>query len=418
MGACTPSSERTNVADPGQSDRRSATTDTPLAPLDVAPATFELGVDLVGALRRDGAWASRNVVVSPYSLSSAFGMVYAGARGDTAREIASTFHYGPGDARLHAAFARLRAELTVVGASVGDAERGPVELRVANALWAQEGFGIVDAYREVVEASYGGDVTNVDFARAPDKAREHVNGWVNDRTRGLVPALFPRGAFGSSTKLVLVNTVYLRGAWEEAFPRHATRPEPFETLDGRRIQAATMRRVLHAGYVEAPDYQAAQLRYAGGRFSFFVILPARGKFAQVEESLTAAQLEKLADRLSRDPRAVNFAMPKLQLALPFSLGGQLAKLGVKRAFTPSADFSGMASGALFLDQVHHHIRLTVDEEQTEAAAATGIVTTYGSAAEQVAMQLDRPFLVGIQDIRTGVLLFWGRVVDPSAGDGG
>jgi serpin B len=375
-------------------------------------STLSFGLTLHQALARDPKWAARNVVISPFGLSAAFGMIYAGARGETAREIAATLGYNLDEPELRTRWSRLHAALDPPTAG---SKRGPVEFILANSLWMQTGFQLAPSFRAVVADGYGGAIESIDFARAPEQARDRINGWVKERTRGLIEELFARGSLPSATPLVVVNTAYLRGAWEEPFPRAETGTEPFEMLDGRRVDVPTMHRVSNTGYIKTSDYEAIELRYAGDRLSMVVILPVPGQFENVEQQLNAAALAALVEALPRAQRRIHLGLPRLATSKPFSLAPVLVQLGMQRAFRAGAEFDGMVASsatALFLGQVRHQIHLSMDEEQTEAAAATGVVISYGAAAEMVRVRIDRPFLLGIHDRKTGALLFWGRIVDP------
>ena len=386
--------------------------------LKLGRSTFELGLSLERTLAADGELAGRNVVTSPYSVYEALGLVYAGARGETAREIADVLHYGLQGEKLAGALTTLHAQLTELDSTTAASSPAHPDVLLANAIFAQVGFDIEPAYKALARERYAGIAESVDFGRAPDQARERINGWIKRRTRGLVPELFAGGSLASSTALVVVNAAYLRGTWEEPFPRSSTHAAPFEKGDGRRMLLPTMHGVVNAGYLQAPDYQAAELRYVGDRLSLLLLLPARGKFREVEQRLTADGLSELAESLPRARRKVRVALPKFELTVPLSLRASLTKLGMKRAFGSDADFTGMSrsrAGALFIGQIRHQSHLAVDEVQTEAAAASGVVMSYSAAAPEVTLEVDRPFFLGIHDKKTGVLLFWGRILDPSAG---
>jgi serpin B len=296
----------------------------------LARSTFELGATLQQTLVRDRAWASRNVVISPYSLCEAFGLVYAGARGDTAREIADAMRYGLTESQVHIGLARLRAELAELEATPS-ALRAPVELLIANSAWAQTGLDI----EPLTGAGQDRRERRRRICARPDEARAKS-------TAGSARTV----ASPSSSR-------WLAGERESpSWPTppicaalgrsHFARPAIFRILrktDGR-VQIPTMHGALHAGYIEAPDYQAAELRYVGDRLSLFLVLPARGKFAQVEQGLNAALLSGLAEALPRARRNLRVSLPKVNLSVPLSLGASLAELGMKRAFGQGADFSG------------------------------------------------------------------------------
>ena len=375
-------------------------------------STFAFGVDLHRALAGDREWALRNVVISPYSLRAAFAMIHAGATGETAREITATLRDDFDAPERYATWTKLRAALAEL--EVPAPGGGPVEFLVANSLWVQTGFDLAPAYRASIADHYGGVVESLDIVRAPEAARVRINGWVKQRTRGLLNELFPPGSLPSATPLVVVNAAYMRGAWEEPFPRAETRSEPFEMLDGRRVKVPMMHRTATAGYVETTDYQATEVRYAGDRLSMIVIVPALGRFVQVEQALEASMVAGLLEELPRTQRRVRLALPKLAVTMSFSLAPKLGQLGMKRAFRADAELQGMvaqSSAPFFLGQVRHQVRIAMDEEQTEAAAATGVTVTYGATTEDATVRIDRPFLIGIHDRKTGMLLFWGRIVD-------
>ena len=410
---------------PGTGPERRAGLGQDAAPSTVSPqdlarlgrSTFALGLGLERIIAGEHDGAARNVVISPYSLFEALSLLYAGAREETAREIADVLHYGLTGPELYAGLSALHFALAELESTALTSSPAPVDLLIANSVWARAGLDIEPTYQALAAERYGSVLDSVDFARSPGQARERINGWVKRRTRGLVPELFPSGSLASSTALVVVNTAYLRSSWEEPFPRGGTRPASFEKGDGRRTDVPTMHAAVNAGYLQTAEYQAAELRYAGDRLSLFLVLPARGKFAEVERSFKPEKLAELAESLPRERRRIRVSLPKFKLAVPLSLNASLAKLGMKRAFGPGADFSGMAKGppgALFVGQIRHQTHFAVDEEQTEAAAATGIVMSYGGAIEEVVLQVDHPFFFGIRDKKTGVLLFWGRVLDPSS----
>jgi serpin B len=366
-------------------------------------------LDLYQGLRTEG---DGNLIYSPYSLSLALGMAYAGARGETERQMAGTLHFSLPQEQLHPAFNTLAGELDSRGESTGSTEGQGFRLNIANALWGQEDFPFRPEFLDLVAANYGAEMRRLDFARE-EKARRAINDWISRQTEGRIEELVPPGALDASTRLALTNAVYFKAAWASPFEPRQTQRGVFHLLDGSSGTVPRMRQTGPFSYAEGPDYQAVQLPYEGHEVAMVILLPAPGQFEAFERSLDAGRLEAMLEGLAE--RQVALTLPRFEFESGFELGAVLVAMGMPLAFTRQADFSGMAPGRdLFLGDVIHGATIAVDEAGTEATGAMAVVLCTGEPVqvEVVAVTVDRPFLFLIRDLQTGAILFLGRVVDP------
>lgn len=362
-------------------------------------------IDLYGKLRAEEG----NLFLSPYSISTALAMTYAGARGETARQMVDVLHLGGGAGDAHEEFGRLIRQLKEIGAE------GQIELAVANALWGQQGYGFREAFLALLREHYGSDLTEVDFAGASEAARGMINAWVVRETRGKITDLIPPGGVSALTRLVLTNAIYFKGTWATQFDKEATKDAPFYLAGEDSADVPLMQLTEHFRYAEDGDVQVLELPYLGNRLSMVVLLPRmRDGLAALEGGLSVKALRGWTDGLRR--RKVAVFLPRFTMTTQFSLGGTLAAMGMRDAFTQAADFTGMAERReLFISAVLHKAFVDVNEEGTEAAAATGVViglTSVQLPEEIVVFRADHPFLFLIRENRSGSLLFVGRVLDP------
>ena len=361
-------------------------------------------LDLYSRLSRDN-----NLFFSPYSISTALAMTGGGARGNTAGQMSHTLHFPFGLDQLHPAFAELGTRLNAVQ------NAGQVQLYVANSLWPQKGHPFRPAYLSLVRENYGATITPVDYFRATEAARQTINKWVEAKTRNKIEHLIQPGDLDPATILVLVNAIYFKGSWATRFEVDQTRETDFTLPSGEKTPVAMMHQVGTFGYRELKGVQVLELPYAGGQMSMLVLLPReKDGLPQIEAGLNAGSLKSWLAGLST--AEVQVYLPRFKLAWgPFDLTDHLKALGIQDAFVPgTADFSGMdGTRNLFIDLVLHQAMVEVNEEGTEAAAATG-VTMRLSAAHPHIFRADHPFLFLIRDNSSGSVLFMGRVVDPAA----
>ena len=360
-----------------------------------------------------------NVVLSPYSISAALAMAYAGARGQTKQEMAQVLCHPFEQEDVHAAFQAL-------GETLGSQDRfffNPGSdrfiLDIANALWGQEGYGLLATYNSLLETYYGAGLNEVDFRSDPEGARETINAWVSDETAAKIPALVPPGVITTDTVLVLTNAVYLKGAWERPFGEADTAPGPFTALSGEEKTVPVMHQEGLFYYGGAGRVQALELRYENSSLAMMILLPDAGDFPAIESAFAPAEVDRLLT--SMNWALVSLSLPRFSFSSTFYLGEALTEMGMKSAFSPDADFSGMAGpNPVYLSEVIHEAFIDVNEKGTEASAATAVIALGGGPMEPptpVEFTVDRPFLFLMRDKETGTILFIGRVTDPtSAGE--
>lgn len=351
-----------------------------------------------------------NLVLSPYSISSALAMTYAGARGETARQMEQVLHFDETKGQLPALFGRLAAAL--------QAAQGSNELSIANSLWPQQKYPFLNEFLNLLKEDYSALVRPVDYVNKAEEARATINRWVDERTRHKITEIIGPGVLDAMTRMVLVNAIYFHGTWARPFPESATRRETFYAKPNTMMAVPFMHEVGHFRYGENDELQWVALPYAGGQLEMVILLPrSRDGLGQLESSLTPASLSAWTSAM-HDQR-VAIALPKFKMSSGFGLTQTLAAMGMKDAFDPGrADFSGMDGKAhwLFISAVLHKAYIDVNEKGTEAAAATAVVMTLAAARPPAEpprqFRADHPFLFLIRDSSTGTILFAGRVAQP------
>jgi serpin B len=355
-----------------------------------------------------------NLFYSPYSISLALAMTYAGARGETERQMAETLHFTLGQEGLHPTLNALEAALAARGANVEADEGRGFQLNVVNALWGQSGYDFLPAFLDLLAEHYGAGLRTLDFVAAPEEARQTINAWVSEQTEERIKDLIREGLIRPSTRLVLVNAIYFNAAWHYPFEKALTREGTFALLDGTELAVPMMRQTEYLRYAEGAGYQAIELPYVGREMSMVVLLPDKGGFQALEEALDAERVDAILAELEHSN--VQLSLPKFEYDASLELGQTLSEMGMPVAFNgEQADFSGMdGTRRLSIGEVVHKAFVAVDEAGTEAAAATAVIMVESAAPEPtVEVTVDRPFIFMIRDVQTGTILFLGRVVDPS-----
>jgi serpin B len=356
--------------------------------------------------------SSDNLIFSPYSISTAFAMVYAGAKGETEAEMTRGFHYPLAQTELHPALNRLSQNLTEDAG-----EEGEFELNIANAVWAQQDYELNQSYLDLLAAQYGAGVRIENFKSDTGRAAavENVNEWVSVATQEKIREIANERTFTENTRLVLANAIYFYADWLSPFKAEATRPRPFTANDGSTNDVDMMAQQLDALYAEGDGWQAIALPYKGERIRMVAIRPADGTFDQFEAGLTADQFQSITDALTIQDTVV--FLPKFEYETTLAeLPDMLKGMGVNLVFEEEiADLSGIEpKQELYVGKAIHKATITVDEEGTEAAAVTVIVVDGAGSAppqeEPKVIEFDHPFLYVIQDEVTGTILFVGRVV--------
>ena len=372
--------------------------------------------DLYEALREDG----NNLFYSPYSISLALAMTYAGARGDTETQMAGTLHFDLPQDNLHSTFNALDVELASRGRDDQTSDTEGFKLRIANAVWGQHDYEFQEMFLDLLAENYGAGVRPANFREDPEKSRLTINDWIAEQTEDRIMDLIPKGVIDSLTRMVLTNAIYFNAAWAFTFEEQDTSEAPFYLLDGNEILVPMMRQTARFDYARGDGYQVVDLPYVGHELSMTILLPDEGHFGEFEDSLDATLVERVLGDVQR--KEVSLVMPKFEFESQFPLARTLEEMGMSNAFDKlTADFSGMdgnscAAGdvpCLFVKAVIHKAFVSVDEQGTEAAASTAVVVVAESARpEPIRVAIDRPFIFLIRDSDTGAILFLGRVLDP------
>ena len=368
----------------------------------------EFAFDLYQALGDSGG----NLFYSPYSISQALAMTYAGARGDTEKQMADTLNFLLSQDSLHPAFNGLDIDLSSRGEGAKGKDEEGFRLNIVNAIWGQEDFKFLSEYLDILAENYGAGLRILDFIKAPEQSRITINEWVSDQTEDRIEDLIPQGAIDALTRLVLTNAIYFNAAWQYPFNEEATSDGLFYLLDGGTITIPMMRLTESLGYTSGDGYQVVELPYDGNELSMVILLPDSGQFKDFEESLNYRKVDGIISDVKRSQ--VSLQMPKFEFESEFSLKSALANMGMPIAFSGDADFSGMTGNKdLFIDEVIHKAFVSVDEAGTEAAAATAVIMKLTAVpAEPITVTVNRSFIFLIRDIETGAILFIGRVLNP------
>ena len=361
-----------------------------------------------------------NFFYSPFSISQALAMTSAGARGETLRQMEATLHHRLPQSSLHPAFNALDLTLASRGQEPGgtpsDAGEGGqyFRLNIANAVWGQDGYYFRPDFLDLLAEHYGAGMMAADFMGAPDESRVRINDWVAEETEGKVKDLLAPGVITDSTRLVLTNAIYFNASWLWQFSPRDTEVRPFHLDGGGTVSVPMMTETSKEfyGYAGGDGYQAVDVPYSWGEMSMTILLPDEGTLEEFEGSLDSEMLNRIIDDIEID--YITLTMPLFEFESQFSLGDTLAEMGMPDAFGGAADFSGMTgSRDLWISEVVHKAFVSVDEEGTEAAAATAVVVpTSGPTKEPIEVTVDRPFIFLIRDIGTGTVLFLGRVSNP------
>jgi serine protease inhibitor len=366
--------------------------------LRLAQAHNDLGLRLLAGLVQEQP--AGNVLISPTSIGLALALLYNGAAGETERQMAATLAL-PGQAldEVIGAAARLMAELQAVPEGV--------QLALANSLWVRHTAVLHSHFVERAHTAYQAEVRNVDFSRAA-AAAALINGWTADRTKQKIRNLVSEQALDAATLLVLVNALYFKGAWSIPFDEKRTRPAPFHAASGKSQETPTMSRSGEFEYLETSDFQAVSLPYSDGRFHMLVALPQPGESPGRLPALLQAR--GWPGRLRFKKSDGYLALPRFQFEYGAELSSHLARLGMGDAFSSRADFSAMTQEPVWIKLVQHKTFLEVNEEGSEAAAATAVTIVVAAMfSRRFEMIVDRPFFCAIQDNSTGALLFVGQI---------
>ena len=356
------------------------------------------------ALYRQIRTEKGNLFFSPSSIHTALAMTYAGARGNTAAEMAKTLRYGKGK-EFFAAYGKVLAR-TAAG------KDAKYEFNVANALWLQHDKPFLKPFLALNAEHFGAGLFDVDFKRQFEAARGRINKWVEGKTKEKIKDLLPPGSLNPRTRMVLTNAIYFKGDWASQFKKTATRDMDFRVAPGRTVKVPMMYQSGKFAYTATGEIRAIKMPYKGDDLSMVVLLPRQpGDLTKFEASLTAKSLDAIIARLRR-PRKVLTYFPRFKTEYKMKMKPILKKMGMGEAFSMRADFSGMTgSQDLFIADVYHKAFVKVDEKGTEAAAATAVGMPANGGSRTV-FKVDHPFIFLICHEKTGMILFLGRITEP------
>jgi serpin B len=360
---------------------------------------------------RELSRASGNLIFSPLNIATALSLALAGARGETAEEMARVLHEGTAENGYNAALAGLLARLAKDGNSTGN------QLLTANNIWVQKGLPVRPEFRQTIEGIFRTPFTPLDFATGADDARLRINRWTAEQTHEHIPHLFGPGVLTPATRMVLTSAIYFNGNWESPFKPASTHTDAFALPAGGSVQTPFMNQTGVFGYREEAALAILEMRYKGTPLAFDILLPKdRDGLAGVERSLTP---ENLTTWLQLEGHQVQVSLPKFRSESDLSLRNALSGMGMARAFNGTADFSGIDGRRdLRLDKVVHKAFVDVSETGTEAAAATGasvaLIATL-RRPQPIVFRADHPFLFFIRDTHSGAILFAGRLANPASG---
>ncbi len=353
-----------------------------------------------------------NLFFSPYSISAALGMTYTGARGNTAKEMADVLRLPSLELeKIAAAYGQMQNQLQ------SNPETSEYQLNIANALWGQKGYGFLPEFLGINKKYFGSGLTEVDFGQH-EKARQIINTWVEKQTQEKIKELLPLGIFDDDlTRLVLTNAIYFKGFWETQFKTENTKPADFNITEDKKVQVSMMYQKGNFVYGESETVQVLQMPYKGEELAMFVVLPKDGVSLEKVENEINKESPYIFSSISRSKQDVEVFLPKFKMTCgTIELREILKSMGMKDAFSDKSDFSGMdGKKDLYISNVLHKAFVEVNEEGTEAAAATAVVMKGRSLPQPAPVfRADKPFIFMITDIRgQNDILFMGRVVNPA-----
>ena len=344
-----------------------------------------------------------NIFFSPYSIFVALAMTYEGARNDTAGEMQSVLNFLQNNETTLCSFGRIYNLLN---------QDKEYILNTANALWIQENYPFFKGYLEFLENYYMAQATNVSFGK-PDEAVRMINEWVEKNTHGKIMDFLQSDNINPLTVMILTNAIYFKGAWETPFDTKKTQDKNFMISPGATITVPMMHSSseIRCNYIETDTAQILELPYEGDSLSMVILLPKDNDLLNLEQEITLENFSKWKTSFSQ--REVKITLPKFTLETKYLLKDYLMDMGMTIPFTDAADFSGMTGyHDLFIDKIIHQAYIEVNEEGSEAAAATSVHIALTSIPDYVSFEADHPFIFLIQHQETGTILFMGKVQHP------
>lgn len=377
-------------------------------PQEIAKHNNDFAFDLYSEIAKT---QTGNIFISPFSISTALAMTYAGAAGDNETQMAEVMHFAPNNPAFHTDYGKYQSRLEA------NAESN-IQLRIANRLWGEEKYKLVQDFVDLNAQAYHSPLQKMNFRSAPEGSRMEINKWVEDQTEERIKDLIPPGGINIDTRLVLTNAIYFKGDWLYQFDKKETRDKKFYKADGTKTETPFMNYVGSLNYTETDLAKIIRLPYKGEKQSMIVVLPHKTKdLEKVEAQMNASTFQSVLYAYTPE---VILALPKFKMTLPLNLNGYLQNMGMTLAFGADADFSKMTpKNDLFISSVVHKAFIEIDEEGTEAAAATAVIMTLESISVYEPPQpkefiADHPFLFYIIDDETQAILFMGRLMEPKS----
>lgn len=351
---------------------------------------------------------TENLFFSPFSISTALAMAYAGARNETERQMSQTLHFNLDQDVFHRQYKSYRDTIET------DTSKDLI-MEIANSIWVANTCKILSPFSEIVKDDYHSESKSVDFAGNTEQTRQEINSWVEDKTHDKIKDLIAKGMIGETTRLVLVNAIYFKGKWQSPFRQNVTRKDLFSINDSVTDSAKFMNKMWRYKYYKDERIQAIEIPYMGGNISMLILLPNEiNGIDKFEKKLDDAYYSKIIN--SKLYAEINLSLPQFKITLGSVLNTPLSEMGMPAAFSDTADFSGIANERLKIGFVVHKAFINVSEEGTEAAAATDVgmmLLTAAPPRSSIPFIANHPFIFIIKDNATGNILFMGRVTNPA-----
>jgi len=346
-----------------------------------------------------------NIFFSPFSISSAFLICYEGSRGNTKKEIEDAFGFPSKEEIRRPNFAEILNEI--------NKKDKKYILNTANALWIQKDYKILNEYKEIVKKYYDSEIQNVDFIKEGEKSRRIINSWVEEKTNGKIKDLIPEGGVDVLTRAIITNAIYFKGKWLKKFDEKNTYEGDFYISENEKIKVFMMKMEREIfNYYEDEKVQVLEIPYDGNEISFFIFLPKSFDINSINDYLNYDKFKEIKEKMVKEE--IDIHIPKFKIETKYFLNDVLYEIGIKDAFSDiKADFSGITGKKeLFISKVLHKAYALVNEEGTEAAAATGIVMEITSVRPRKVFKADHPFVFIIHENKYGNILFFGRIIKP------
>ncbi len=346
-----------------------------------------------------------NIFFSPFSIFSAIAITYEGAKGNTKKEIEDVMGYPSSEFLRRPCMAKIYNE-------INEREKKYM-LHIANALWIQKNYRILKEFKEIARMYYLAEAENLDFVKESEKSSEIINSWVYEKTNGKIKDLISKDVIGPLTRLIITNAIYFKGKWLKQFNKEKTEKADFYISENKKVKVQMMSiEEANFKYYEDEKIQVIELPYDGKEVSMFIFLPKSFEMNSIDEYLNSEKFKQIRNSLKEEK--INVYIPKFKMETRYALREVLYEMGIKNAFTMTADFSGITGKKeLFISKVIHKAFVEVNEEGTEAAAATGVVMELTMIKPVKAFRADHPFVFFIYDNKYENILFLGRIINPS-----